>query len=263
LWLPRFIEHNNIASGEGRGEDLLDRGSAARVHVNDRDASRAKIGDPRSARGREAEIPCGALCALPVFIGDGLRIEFEKGRVRRLETGGDLKALSRAWAAESGDRDRLGEFVLGCNPLLTPGEGTGLRPYYGFGDGVIRLALGENIESGRANRASLHRVLFLTDGPIAADGRTLLRDGAMEPGRLGAGLCALSVYALPDAPARAHRIRGAAEARSPIVSRLGGSSRRRPGRWRRRRRERRGGQRRSEAAPPARRAPGEKATDPS
>jgi hypothetical protein len=113
------------------------------------------------------------------FIGEGLRIVFEKGRVRRLETGGDQKALNRAWATESGDKDRLGEFVLGCNPLLTPVEGTGFRPYYGFGDGVIRLTLGENIESGAANRASLHRWLFFTDGSIAAGGRTLVSDGAI------------------------------------------------------------------------------------
>jgi hypothetical protein len=212
LWLPRFIEHNDIASGEGRVEDLLDKGSAARVHVNDGDASRGKIGDARSARDREAEIPCGALWALPVFVGDGLRIEFEKGRVRSFETGGDQKALNRAWAAESGDRDRLDQFVLGCNPLLTPGEGTA------SGDTTVWRRRDppyarRRHRVGRANRASLHRWLFLTDGPIAAAGRTLVRHGAIEPGRLGAGPCALSVYALPAASSRAHRIRGAAEAR--------------------------------------------------
>jgi hypothetical protein len=203
--LADAIVDREISVTNSAGTDLTFR-TATRVHVNDGDASRAKISDASSARDREAEIPCGALRILPVvdtvegemifcggfgwpiagygldldrFIGDGLRIVFEKGRVRRLETGGDQKALNRAWAAESGDKDRLGEFVLGCNPLLTPVEGTGFRPYYGFGDGVIRLTLGENIESGGANRASLHRWLFFTDGSIAAGGRTLVRDGAI------------------------------------------------------------------------------------
>ena len=167
------------------------------------------------------EIPCGALRILPIldtvegemvfsggfgwpiagygldldrFIGDGLRIVFEKGRVRRLETGGDQKALNRAWAAESGDKDRLGEFVLGCNPLLKPVEGTGFRPYYGFGDGVIRLTLGENIEFGwgeprqPASVAVLHGRLDCSGRPHAGARR---RDRA--PGHLGAGICALSV----------------------------------------------------------------------
>jgi hypothetical protein len=203
--LAEAIVDREIRVTSPEGTDLVFR-TETRVHINDGDASRAKVVDARSARDREAEIPCGALRTLPVldtvegeiafrggfgwpvvgygldidrFISDGLRIVFEKGRVRRLETGGDQKALERAWAAESGDKDRLGELVLGCNPLLTPVEGTGFRPYYGFGDGVIRLTLGENIESGGKNRASVHRWLFLTDGSIWAGGRTLVRDGAI------------------------------------------------------------------------------------
>jgi leucyl aminopeptidase (aminopeptidase T) len=185
------------------GTDLTFR-TAARAHVNDGDASPAKVLAARSARDREEEIPCGALRVLPVldtvegviafregfgwpasgygldldpWLASGLRIIFEKGRVRRLETDGDQSALDRAFAAETGDKDRLGELVLGCNPLLTPVAGTAFRPYYGFGDGVIRLTLGENIESGGRNRASLHRWLFLLDGTIEAGGRSVVRSG--------------------------------------------------------------------------------------
>jgi leucyl aminopeptidase (aminopeptidase T) len=203
--LADAIVDREIRVANPAGTDLVFR-TQGRLHVNDGDASRARSAGARSARDREAEIPCGALRALPVldtvegeivfrggygwpvagygldidkFIGDGLRIVFEKGRVRRLETSGDQKALDRAFAEESGDKDRLGEFVLGCNPLLTPVEGTGFRPYYGFGDGVIRLTLGENIESGGANRASLHRWLFLTDGSVSVGGRAIVHNGAI------------------------------------------------------------------------------------
>jgi len=69
-------------------------------------------------------------------------------------------------APETGDKDRLGEMVLGCNPLLRPVSGTGFQPYYGFGDGVLRLTIGENRESGGANRSSLHRWLMFTDGIV-------------------------------------------------------------------------------------------------
>jgi hypothetical protein len=189
------------------GTDLAFR-TAAHVHVNDGDASRDKAARARSARDREEEMPCGALRVLPMidtvegviafrsgfgwpsmgygfdidpWLEAGLRLVFDKGRIRHLETAGEQAKLDRAWAAESGDKDRLGELVLGCNPLLTPVKGTAFRPYYGFGDGVIRLTIGENIESGGQNRASLHRWLFLLDGTIAAGGRPLVQEGKLLP----------------------------------------------------------------------------------
>jgi leucyl aminopeptidase (aminopeptidase T) len=189
------------------GTDLSFR-SGPHVHVNDGDASREKMANARSARDREEEIPCGALRVLPLidtvegviaftggfgwpslgygfdidlWLAAGLRIVFDQGRIVRLETNGDQSALDRAWAAETGDKDRLGELVVGCNPLLTPVEGTAFRPYYGFGDGVVRLTIGENIESGGQNRASVHRWLFLLDGTITAGARTLVRDGKIVP----------------------------------------------------------------------------------
>jgi hypothetical protein len=118
--MPRWRDMRALADAIGdreirvtncAGTNLTFR-TAARVHINDGDASRAKIANARSARDREAENPCGALCILPVlatvegemvfrggfgwpiagygldldrFIGEGLRIVFEKGRVRRPE----------------------------------------------------------------------------------------------------------------------------------------------------------------------------------
>jgi hypothetical protein len=201
--LARAIVDTRVRISNPAGTDLRFR-THDRVHVNDGDASRAKAAQATSARDREEEIPCGALRVLPVvdtvegvlafqdgfgwpasgygldldpWLKAGLRIIFEHGRIRKLETDGDQLTLDRAWAAESGDKDRLGEFVLGCNPLLTPVEGTNFRPYYGFGDGVLRLTIGENIESGGKNRASVHRWLFFLDATIEARGKTLVRTG--------------------------------------------------------------------------------------
>jgi hypothetical protein len=57
------------------------------------------------------------------------------------------------WAEETGDKeDRLGAMVLGCNPLLTPVAGSTFAPYYGYGDGVLRLTIGEDLESGGSYR---------------------------------------------------------------------------------------------------------------
>jgi len=187
------------------GTDLRLR-TTGLFHVNDGDASRAKAASARSPRDREEEIPCGALRTIPLpdsvqgvivlergfgyptmgygldvdhWLGQGLRFHFEGGRIRRVETGGDQEALDRAWAAETGDKDRLGELVLGCNPLLRRVDGLGFPPYHGFGDAVLRLTIGENIESGGSNRSSLHRWLMFQDADIRADGKEIVRSGRL------------------------------------------------------------------------------------
>ena len=188
------------------GTDLRLR-TGARFHLNDGDASRAKAASARSPRDREEEIPCGALRTIPLLdsVGGiialrngfgyptmgygldvdswldhgGLRFHFEGGRIRRVETDGDQAALDRAWQSETGDKDRLGEFVLGCNPRLRRVEGLAFPPYHGFGDAVLRLTIGENIESGGQNRASLHRWLMFLDADIRAGAEPVVSAGRL------------------------------------------------------------------------------------
>jgi len=192
------------------GTDLSFR-TGARFHVNDGDASRAKAAAAASPRDREEEIPCGALRTIPLrdtvegvialragfgfptmgngldidrWLDQGLRFHFEGGRIRSLETDGDQAALDRAWQAETGDKDRLGELVLGCNPLLRRVDGLAFPPYHGFGDAVLRLTIGENIESGGQNRSSLHRWLMFFDADIRAGGDLIVSKGRLtEPTR--------------------------------------------------------------------------------
>jgi len=193
------------------GTDLSFR-TGARFHVNDGDASRAKAAAAASPRDREEEIPCGALRTIPLrdtvegvialragfgfptmgngldidrWLDQGLRFHFEGGRIRSLETDGDQAALDRAWQAETGDKDRLGELVLGCNPLLRRVDGLAFPPYHGFGDAVLRLTIGENIESGGQNRSSLHRWLMFFDADIRAGADLIVSKGRLtEPSHL-------------------------------------------------------------------------------
>jgi len=180
--------------------------TGTRFHVNDGDASKPKAAAAASPRDREEEVPCGALRTIPLrdsvegviavrrgfgfptmgngldvdhWLDHGLRFHFERGRIRRVETDGDQAALDRAWSAETGDRDRLGEMVLGCNPLLRRIDGLAFPPYHGFGDAVLRLTIGENIESGGENRSSLHRWLMFFDADISAGDDLLVSNGRL------------------------------------------------------------------------------------
>ena len=211
--LVQRLAEREIRITNPAGTDLRLR-LGARFHVNDGDASRAKAANAGSARDREEEIPCGALRTIPVpdsvegviayrngfgypsmgsgldvdrWFDQGLRFVFERGRVVRVETDGDQAALDRAWAAQTGDKDRLGEMVLGCNPLLRPVAGSTFQPYYGFGDGVLRLTIGENLESGGQNRSSLHRWLMFLDADIGVGGDLVVAKGKLTTLVTGGG----------------------------------------------------------------------------
>ena len=177
---------------------------AGHFHQNHGDASRRRVAQARTARDREEEIPCGGFRAIPEadsvngvisFDGDqgypvagngidfgeflvkGLRIHFTGGRITCLETGGDQARLDELWGAEQGDKDRLGEIVIGCNPLLQPVPGMAFPPYHGYGEAVLRLTIGENRESGGVYRSTLHRWLMFPGSTITAGGKPVVEDG--------------------------------------------------------------------------------------
>ena len=92
---------------------------------------------------------------------------------------GNQQRLDELWALETGAKDRLGELVLGCNPLLTPVAGSSFHPHYGFGAGVVRLILGDNMLSGGSNRSSFHRWLMWGDATLTAGGQPVIQDGKL------------------------------------------------------------------------------------
>jgi hypothetical protein len=170
-------------------------------HCNDGDASREKALRAVCARDREEELPCGAVRSIPepdsvngiislrretAWNGFGIDISrfaehldvvFRDGRITELRAGADQEALDEAYAALRGDKDRLSEIVFGTNPLLVTPQGARMPTYWGFGDGVFRLHLGDNAESGGRFHSSLWVNLFLTDTTITAGGETIVRDG--------------------------------------------------------------------------------------
>ena len=76
-----------------------------------------------------------------------------------------------------------GELVVGFNPELLPLLPSGFMPYYGYGAGIVRIAIGDNWESGGSNRAGDHweQWLFLVDATLTANSTVLVRDGKLVP----------------------------------------------------------------------------------
>jgi hypothetical protein len=69
------------------------------------------------------------------------------------------------------------EFGLGFNPALTREGGSGVMAYYGYGDGVVRLSLGDNEELGGSVRGGAVLWNFFPDATVSVNGRVLVARG--------------------------------------------------------------------------------------
>lgn len=65
-------------------------------------------------------------------------------------------------------------------PAFQPGPWEGRPPpYYGYGAGILRIAIGENWESGGTNRSSLETSFFFTDATITAGTTPIVTAGKL------------------------------------------------------------------------------------
>ncbi len=167
-------------------------------HKNDGDLSKSRAREARSARDREMELPAGALRFLPDpasvrgrlvvqrvptpdGLAEGVTLEFEDGRAVSFRAEKGEEAFRRVYDSIGGDVDKVGEIVIGTNPLLAAKVPSGELPYFGYGAGAVRVSLGDNWESGGDNRTAGDRNwwLFLAAASLEADDKALIREGRL------------------------------------------------------------------------------------
>lgn len=177
-------------------------GTDIRFSVGDRpfnrqdgDASRARMASARVRVDREIELPAGVLRVAPVEssangtiaipsarFGDAVvrqaRLTIVDGVVTAATAAEGLDALE-AFLKSAPAASRFREFGLGFNPKLVVPAGHTALPYYGYGDAVVRLSLGDNEEVGGAVRGGGVRWLFFPDTTVTVGATTLVRDGKL------------------------------------------------------------------------------------
>lgn len=192
-----------LRSGEVRvttpaGTDLRFQIGDRPFNKQDGDASKARMASAKVRVDREIELPAGVLRVAPIetsangvlvvpkarllnnAVATGIRLEFTNGKVVKAtaQTG---QADLDAYLASSPALTSFRELGLGFNPKLAPNQGNAFLPYYGYGDAVVRLSLGDNTEVGGAVRGGGSRWLFFDDTTI-----TVGNDRLVENGRLTA-----------------------------------------------------------------------------
>jgi len=197
--LESAIKGATVKIRSPNGTDLtLTIAPNAWVHRNTGDASRTKVATARSVRDREEELPASVFRTTDITGADGtivgyssfdtrapmLAATFVKGRVAKLESRKGAEAIVSVWQKATGDKGLPAELVIGTNPELPALLPSGFMPYYGYGAGVVRLAFGDNWESGGKNRSSNgETLLFIPDATLEANGKVLVKDGKLMVGR--------------------------------------------------------------------------------
>lgn len=192
-----------LRSGETRvttpaGTDIRFRiGPDRPFNTQDGDASAERMKSAKVRVDREIELPAGVLRVAPLentvqgtlvvpkarfgnAVVTNARLEFKDGVVVKATADENLAALEAFLASAPGAK-HFREFCLGFNPKLKTPAGQTALAYYGYGDAVVRLSLGDNFEVGGAVRGGGTRWIFFPDTTVTVNGTTLVQDGKLAP----------------------------------------------------------------------------------
>lgn len=210
------IDYKRLAARQARAEKLL-TGATVRVttpagtdirfeirtrpfNAQNGDATIARMQTAKVRVDREIELPAGVLRVAPIeetangtvvvpearFSGrvvKGLRLEFKDGKVTGMIASDGLAAVQSELQRAGDAALRFREFGLGFNPKLKPQPNSRILPYFAYGEGMVRMSLGDNEELGGAIRSAtpFRRWFFFPDATVTAGSRTLVRDGKLLP----------------------------------------------------------------------------------
>lgn len=165
-------------------------GTDIRFEVKDRpfdkqdgNASAERMKTAKVRVDREIELPAGALRVAPVEdtvegrivvplarFGEeevrNLRLDIEHGRVVKADADENLTAAEAEFRKGGEAAKHFREFALGFNPKLKAPPGSPVIPYYAYGEGMVRLSLGDNEELGGAVRGGWRRWFFFPDATV-------------------------------------------------------------------------------------------------
>ncbi len=179
------------------GTDISFRIGDRPVTKQDGDASAMRATAARNLIDREVELPAGAIRVAPLEetvqgriafppaywadeLVEGLVLSFERGRVVDVTATSNTQAVEAEMEASGPPSRAFREFALGFNPLLAiPDDGDPWIPYYGYGAGVVRLSLGDNIELGGTVGGGYVRWNFFTDATVTVDGNVWVEGGKL------------------------------------------------------------------------------------
>jgi hypothetical protein len=180
------------------GTDIRFRVGDRPFNKQDGNASKARMDHAKVRVDREIELPAGAIRVAPIeatangvivvpharlledATATGIRLEFANGKIVKATAKTGEDAL-HAYIASNPALSSFREFGLGFNPKLVIPRGSSYLPYYGYGDAVVRMSLGDNTEVGGEVRGGASRWLFFPNTTVTVGSDRIVVDGHLTP----------------------------------------------------------------------------------
>jgi len=144
---------------------------------------------------REIELPAGALRMAPLeetvngtmvipslLTGSGevkdLKLEIKNGKIVKYEAKSGVEDFTSLLKSQDAI-NHFREFGLGVNPALQIPDNYEFIPYYGYGAGVVRLSLGNNLEIGGNVGGSGVQWLFFPKATVTVGDKVIVKNGVL------------------------------------------------------------------------------------
>jgi leucyl aminopeptidase (aminopeptidase T) len=108
----------------------------------------------------------------------GLTLTFSNGRITNLTATSGIDRLKALYDAATAGKDEFSFIDIGLNPDVQVPSGSRLRTWVPAG--MVTLGTGSNIWAGGANTATFGFTMFLPGSTVDVDGKTLVKDGALQ-----------------------------------------------------------------------------------
>jgi hypothetical protein len=190
-----LLRSSEVRVATPAGTDLRFRIGTRPICLQDGNAAQASVAGKPLRIDKEIELPAGVLRVAPLeetvagtLVIPTLRIgtdtarmvqlDFARGRVTDVRAQSGAEAV-RAMLAASPALANFRELGIGFNPGLVVPLKEQAIPYAGYGEGMVRLSLGDNRELGGRVSGGAVRWLFFPDATVTAGSSLLVVNGRL------------------------------------------------------------------------------------
>ena len=100
---------------------------------------------------------------------------FENGKLIKIQADKNVEVFKKYFEKISGEKDRIGRFIIGLNPEIKPQTLFDLVAL-----GAVSIAVGHNKDIGGKNEASAHHEVTIFDATVKVDGETIIENGKIK-----------------------------------------------------------------------------------
>lgn len=100
---------------------------------------------------------------------------FKNGKLVTIEADKNIEVFKKYFEKISGERDKIGRFIIGLNPEIKPQTIFDMMAL-----GAVSIAVGYNKDIGGRNEATAHHEVTIFNATVKIDGETIIENGKIK-----------------------------------------------------------------------------------